>query len=225
MMDLETQNIFLFEMSPMDAIINLSFALLCGVIVAFTYRATYRGVNYSSNNVIAMIMLAMITALIIVVIGSNLARAFGLVGAMSIVRFRTAVKDTQDIIFIFFALATGLACGSGLYLVALTGTLFIAIVSWLAVQIQNENPKKREYLLQVYVHAKEQNLEHLQREIMSYTRSSKLINIKSIGEEKKELQELTFYITFKRRKKETAIIDALRKLTFVERVNLYFDED
>jgi uncharacterized membrane protein YhiD involved in acid resistance len=224
-MDLETQNIFIFEISPIDALINLSFALLCGIIVAVAYRSTYRGVNFSANNVLAMIMLAMITALVIVVIGSNLARAFGLVGAMSIVRFRTAVKDTQDIMFIFFALAAGLACGSGLYLVALTGTIFIAIVSWLAVQIQSENPRKREYLLQVYVNTANQNLELLQKSIDDNVRSAKLINVKSIGEDKKDLNELTFYVTFNRRKRETKIIDALKTLSFVERVNIYFDED
>lgn len=224
-MDLQAQNIFLFEISPVDAIINLSFALLCGLIVAFAYRATYRGVNYSANNVIAMIMLAMITALVIIVIGSNLARAFGLVGAMSIVRFRTAVKDTQDIMFIFFALAAGLACGTGLYLVALAGTIFIAIVSWVSVQIQTENPRKREYLLQVYVRTIEQDLEILQKAIDENVRTAKLINVKSIGEDKKDLNELTFYITFKRRKRETVIIDELKKLAFVERVNLFFDED
>jgi len=224
-MDLETQNIFVFEISPIDALINLSFALLCGIIVAVAYRATYRGVNFSANNVLAMIMLAMITALVIVVIGSNLARAFGLVGAMSIVRFRTAVKDTQDIMFIFFALAAGLACGSGLYLVALVGTVFIALVTWIAVQIQSENPRKREYLLQVYVNTANQDLELLQRSIDSNVRAAKLINVKSIGEDKKDLNELTFYVTFRRRKRETEIIDALKKLSFVERVNLYFDED
>jgi uncharacterized membrane protein YhiD involved in acid resistance len=224
-MNLETQNIFVFELSPIDALINLSFALLCGVIVAIAYRATYRGVNFSANNVLAMIMLAMITALVIVVIGSNLARAFGLVGAMSIVRFRTAVKDTQDIMFIFFALAAGLACGSGLYLVALTGTIFIAIVTWISVQIQTENPRKREYLLQVYVNTSNQDLELLQKSIDENVRSSKLINVKSIGEDKKDLNELTFYVTFGRKKRETKIIDSLKSLVFVERVNLYFDED
>ena len=224
-MNLETQNIFVFELSPIDALINLSFALLCGVIVAIAYRATYRGVNFSANNVLAMIMLAMITALVIVVIGSNLARAFGLVGAMSIVRFRTAVKDTQDIMFIFFALAAGLACGSGLYLVALTGTIFIAFVTWISVQIQTENPRKREYLLQVYVNTSNQDLELLQKSIDENVRSSKLINVKSIGEDKKDLNELTFYVTFGRKKRETKIIDSLKSLVFVERVNLYFDED
>lgn len=224
-MNFELQNIFVFEISPIDALIYLSSALICGIIVANAYRYTYRGVNYSANNVLAMIMLAMITALIIVVIGSNLARAFGLVGAMSIVRFRTAVKDTQDIIFIFFALASGLACGSGLHLVALVGTIFIAIVSWLTVQIQTENPRKREYLLQVYVNSHSQDLTALQKKIDDLCRSAKLINVKSIGEEKIDLNELTFYITFRRKKRETEIIDALKKLSFVERVNLYFDED
>ncbi|MEJ2051098.1 MAG: DUF4956 domain-containing protein, partial [Calditrichota bacterium] len=103
------QNIFTFSLSAGQVIINISVALLCGFIISLFYKWTYRGPNYSSNYVNSIIVLAMITAVVIMVIGNNLARAFGLVGAMSIIRFRTAVKDTQDIVFIFFALAVGLA--------------------------------------------------------------------------------------------------------------------
>jgi hypothetical protein len=103
--DTQFQDIFMFSLSPAEALANLVVALFCGVIVAILYRATYKGISYSSGYVISIIMLTLITALVIMVIGNNLARAFGLVGAMSIIRFRTAVKDTQDIMFIFFALA------------------------------------------------------------------------------------------------------------------------
>jgi uncharacterized membrane protein YhiD involved in acid resistance len=222
---LETQNIFVFEVTPIDALVNISFALLCGIIIAFVYRKTYRGVNYSANNVIAILMLAMITSLVIIVIGSNLARAFGLVGAMSIVRFRTAVKDTQDIMFIFFALAAGLACGAGMYMVGLTGTMFIGAMSWLAVLIHGENPRKREYLLQVYVKTSDQNMGKISSSIQSFARKVKLVNVKTIGEDKKDLTELTYYITFKRKNTETDLLEALNRMDFVQNVNLYFDED
>jgi uncharacterized membrane protein YhiD involved in acid resistance len=124
-MEESLQNILIFTITPQEAILNLTLALVCGIIIAAFYRATYKGVSFSTSNVISLLMLTMITTLVIMVIGNNLARAFGLVGAMSIIRFRTAVKHTQDIMYIFFALAAGLACGAGMYFIALLGTLFI----------------------------------------------------------------------------------------------------
>src|SRR5690606_36700205 len=139
---LELVNIFIFRLTPLEAIINLISALACGIAISFFYRLIFRGVSYSSSYVISVIMLFMITALVIMVIGNNLARAFGLVGAMSIIRFRTAIKDTQDIMYIFFALAAGLACGAGMYLIALTGTLFIGVTLVIISIIVSENPIK-----------------------------------------------------------------------------------
>src|SRR5210317_2112802 len=107
---------------------NLIVALLCGFMISLVYRIIYRGPHYSTSFVQAMVILSMITSLVIMVIGNNLARAFGLVGAMSIIRFRTAVKDTQDIIFIFFALAAGMAAGVGLKGLAFLGTILISLI-------------------------------------------------------------------------------------------------
>ena len=109
-------------------IINMIIALLCGLIISLFYKASYRGPHYSTSFVQALVVLSMVTSLVIMVIGNNLARAFGLVGAMSIIRFRTAVKDTQDIVFIFFSLAAGMAAGVGLKLPAFVGTIFIGSV-------------------------------------------------------------------------------------------------
>lgn len=219
------EQIFHFELTVSEAVINLFFALICGVIVAYVYQRTYRGVNYSANNVIAIIMLALITALVIMVIGSNLARAFGLVGAMSIIRFRTAVKDTQDIMFIFFALAVGLGCGAGMFLITFVGTLFIASAAWLAVLVHGENPRKREYLLQLQVNTSSSMMDILENTLAKNTRSYKLINIKSVGEESKGITELTYYVRFSKIIDSNRLISSLKQLSDVIQVNLFFDED
>src|SRR6478752_4319478 len=93
---------------------GLVTAFACGLFLSWLYRRTYRGSSYSITFDRALVTLTVITAIVIMVIGNNLARAFGLVGAMSIIRFRTAVKDAQDLVFIFFSLAVGLASGVGL---------------------------------------------------------------------------------------------------------------
>ena len=114
-------------LSPQQAATNLAVALMCGLIVARFYRwVTHRSSN-ANNFVSALIVLAMITCIVIMVIGNNLARAFGLVGAMSIIRFRTAVKDVRDIVFIFFSLAGGMAAGVGLTAISLGGIVVIGL--------------------------------------------------------------------------------------------------
>jgi len=103
----------LFPVTGFEIITNITVALVCGLFISWLYRHTYKGPGYSITFVNSMVFLAMITAVVILVIGNNLARAFGLVGAMSIIRFRTAVKETQDIVYIFFALSVGMAAGVG----------------------------------------------------------------------------------------------------------------
>jgi uncharacterized membrane protein YhiD involved in acid resistance len=108
--------------------INLTVALICGLLIGLFYRWTFRKKNHSTTFFNSLVALSMITTIVITVIGNNLARAFGLVGALSIIRFRMSVKDMKDIVFIFFALAVGMAAGVNLLLTAITGTVFIGVV-------------------------------------------------------------------------------------------------
>ena len=93
----------------------------------------------------------MITAIVLMVIGNNLARAFGLVGAMSIIRFRTAVKDTQDIVFIFFSLAVGMAAGVGYHLIAICGTVFVSLTMLVLTQFSHGSTTQREYPPAIFI--------------------------------------------------------------------------
>jgi uncharacterized membrane protein YhiD involved in acid resistance len=224
-MNFDIENIFSFQLTPAEALANLFVAFICGTIISLLYRITYRGVNYSANYVIAIIMLAMITALVIMVIGNNLARAFGLVGAMSIIRFRTAVKDTQDIMFIFFSLAIGLACGAGMYLIAITGTVFIGLSSWVAVAINEENPKKRAYLLQLYSEKTQQDSYLIEKVLKKHCSKYKLVNIKSVGESTLQINEISYYLSLRRNTTGSDLVDELNSFEGVSKVNLFYDEE
>lgn len=101
-------------------------ALFLSVCVYIIYRATYSGVMYSKDFNITIVMLALITTFIIMVIGSNLALSLGLVGALSIIRFRTAVKNSRDAAFLFWAIGIGLSCGTGIYTIGLIASAIIA---------------------------------------------------------------------------------------------------
>jgi uncharacterized membrane protein YhiD involved in acid resistance len=128
-------------------VVNITIALICGLFVALFYRLT-RERDYSATFVNSLVALSMITTIVITVIGNNLARAFGLVGALSIIRFRLGVKDMNDIVFIFFSLAVGMAVGVGLLATAFTGTIFVGIVVVLLSRLHSNSPKAREFILQ-----------------------------------------------------------------------------
>jgi uncharacterized membrane protein YhiD involved in acid resistance len=197
---------------------------LCGIFIAILYRVTYKGISYSSGYVVSLIMLTLITALVIMVIGNNLARAFGLVGAMSIIRFRTAVKDTQDIMFIFFALAIGLACGSCAFAIAITGTIFIGIIVYIASLINDTAKVRREYLVQIIYKNADQPESNLHGVLSRFCSKHKLINIKKIGENDGQLTEYSYYVILKNMNKSALFASELNKLNGVTKVNVFFDE-
>ena len=106
----------------------LCMALLLGVIIFITYRLAYTGVNYNSRFNAGNVVIVLITSVIMLMISSNLAISLGMVGALSIVRFRTAIKDPSDTIYIFWAIVEGLCVGAEIYKLAVISTIFIAIV-------------------------------------------------------------------------------------------------
>ncbi len=218
------QNLFVFTITAKDVIANIVIAMMCGFFIAFVYKYTYSGLNYSSAFTVSLIMLTMITALVIMVIGNNLARAFGMVGAMSIIRFRTAVKDASDIMFIFFALTIGLASGVKLYSIAILGTLFVSFVYFIISKMNFALPRRREFLMQIV--AREDHIgENPFGEILKkYCSKQKLVNLKTMGEAGQELMEFSFYVNLRNESKGTAMVSELNALPGVEQTNLFFDE-
>ena len=110
-------------LSNLEVVSALALSAICSVMIANIYRFTHKGTGYSQSYVQSLLLLGLITTLIMVVIGSNIARAFSLVGALSIIRFRNAIKETRDVAFIFFVMAIAMACGTRFYSVALLATV------------------------------------------------------------------------------------------------------
>ncbi len=217
-------DIFTLSISLRDVIYNLIVALFCGIIISMLYRYTYKGLNYSASFAISMIMLAMITSIVIMVIGNNLARAFGMVGAMSIIRFRTAVKDATDIMFIFFALSIGLAAGVKMYAVAIFGTLFISLIFLIISSFNFGLSRKREYLLQILSISDDVSGGQINDIIKKFCRRSKLINVKALGEPGNELMEFSYHVFLKDDDFASRMIKELKKHSDIKNVNLFFDE-
>ena len=198
-------------------------ALVCGMFVSYIYRWTYTGTSYSTTFVHSIVAFAMISTVVIMIIGNNLARAFGLMGSMAIIRFRMAIKDTQDIVFIFLSLAIGMAAGTGMYQVAIASTLFIGLVILLLSKSRYASLHKREYLLQFqYTSENDEDAPYFDI-FRRFCKKFKLVNIKSLGET--DTMVLSYYIKLKRQDAGKEFIRQIGQVEGISNINFFYDED
>jgi uncharacterized membrane protein YhiD involved in acid resistance len=127
--------------SALDMVIALGLAFVLGLFIYMVYKKTFKGVMYSASFGVSLMAMTLITTLIILAVTSNIILSLGMVGALSIVRFRSAIKEPMDIAFLFWAISAGIVLGAGLIPLAVFGSLFIGIILVLFINKRNvENP-------------------------------------------------------------------------------------
>jgi len=109
-----------------DVAMSMVMSTLLTFVLAHVYRLTHRGTSYSQSFLVTMFLMSVTTSVVMLIIGSNIARAFSLVGALSIIRFRTAVKDARDTGYLFAAMVVGMGCGTQFYLASISLTVFVS---------------------------------------------------------------------------------------------------
>jgi len=159
---------------------------------------------------------------VLLVIGNNLATAFGLVGAMSIIRFRTAVRDVQDIVFIFFSLGIGMASGVGLYMVAVIGTVFICLVLLLLSNTNVFQTADVNYLIHITYKPSEIK-DEVKEALRKNTNSLKVVNVRALDE--KDFIEVYYNMKLKKGVEKELLIRKLKNFDDVRDINIYFDDD
>ena len=128
MNDFSFADIFTLSMSPLRVLITLLLALAVGGFICFIYKRTFGGVMYSRNFNLSLIVLTMVTSLMLMLINNSLALSMGMVGALSIIRFRTAIKDPMDTVFMFWSVGEGIALGTKFYDIAVISAIVIGVV-------------------------------------------------------------------------------------------------
>lgn len=114
--------------STLDVLLALGLSFVLGLFIFAIYKKTYSGVMYSDSFGVSLIAMSMITSLVILAVTSNVVLSLGMVGALSIVRFRTAIKEPMDIAFLFWSIAVGIVLGAGLLPLAVIGSVIIGII-------------------------------------------------------------------------------------------------
>ena len=115
--------------TPENVLLSLLLAFVLGQVIAWVYYFTHSGLSYSRTYVQSLVLVTVAVAMVMAVIGDNIIRAFGLMGALALVRFRNVLKDTRDMIFIFSSLVVGMAAGSQRYAIAVMGTAILSLIS------------------------------------------------------------------------------------------------
>ena len=132
------------EFSAIDTLIGMLFALVIGLFIYLIYKKTFTGVMYSTGFGMSLVGLSLVTTLVIMAVTSNVVLSLGMVGALSIVRFRSAIKEPMEIVFLFWALAVGIVIGAGMIPLAVIGSLIIGVI---LVVFVNQKVRNTPYIL------------------------------------------------------------------------------
>lgn len=203
-----------------DIVIRILAAAVLGAVVYISYWYTHAGTTYSKKFNVSLLTLTILTGAVMTVIGNNVALSLGMVGALSIVRFRTAIKDSRDTTYIFWAIIIGICCGVGDYKVAGVGSAVVFLVLLFLGRVRNEN---RMLLIIRAANAKELDLEGV---ISRYYNNKALLKVKNTTPETVELiYELTRKVYMESYKNESDITEHLYALGNVDYVNIVTQSD
>ena len=203
-----------------DIVIRILASAVLGAVVYISYWYTHAGTTYSKKFNVSLLTLTILTGAVMTVIGNNVALSLGMVGALSIVRFRTAIKDTRDTTCIFWAIIIGICCGVGDYKVGGVGSAVVFLVLLFLGRVRNEN---RMLLIIRAANAKELDLEGV---ISRYYNNKALLKVKNTTPETVELiYELTRKVYMESYKNESDITEHLYALGNVEYVNIVTQSD
>ncbi|MFT6068429.1 MAG: putative membrane protein YhiD involved in acid resistance [Bacteriovoracaceae bacterium] len=204
-----------------DIILNFCLPAILMTPITILYKKTHKGVTYNQAFSHTMYMMAVTVSVIMMIIGSNVARAFSLVGALSIIRFRTAVKDTKDTGYIFASIAIGMSTGTGMYMVAVMFTILFIVLMLLLNYFRVGEKIISDKLLKIEL-ADTNSREELNSFLLKNVESYSLIHSEMIGEGSDTL--LTYIVTTKEDFNDEIILKGLKENFKVKNTSLYYND-
>ncbi|GAC01544.1 MULTISPECIES: DUF4956 domain-containing protein [Gordonia] len=201
-----------------DIIVSLSLSFVLSAIIGWVYRLTHKNVSYSQSYVQTLVIVGMVVSLIMLVVGSNIARAFALVGALSVVRFRNAIKETRDVGFIFLVMAIGMTTGTRFYVLAIAATVAICLVmvlmskfNWFKLDVQRQ-------VVKVQVPPEPEYTARVEDVLIDKCKEFELVSTESVRSG--ALSELYYTAQLKKGTKPGELISALSAVNTGQRVTV-----
>lgn len=204
--------------TPLDIglVLFLSFGL--SLTVAWAYRYTHRGVSYSQSYVHTLVLMGTVVSLIMLIIGSNIARAFALVGALSIIRFRNAMKETRDVGFIFLVMAIGMAVGTRFYLLAAFSTIVLCLFVVILFRFNLFAKQVRERILRIQLPVDRDPEAAFADAFHKYLEEHRIISLETVRAG--VLQEAVYSVVLARSANPQRLLEDLRRSNDNHKVSL-----
>lgn len=206
------------EFTVLDVVIVMILSFILSAFIGWIYKKTHRGTSYTQSFVFTLVMNGMVVALVMMIVGSNIARAFSLVGALSIIRFRNAVKETRDVGFIFFSMAVGMAVGTKFYFLAIVAAIVISLMVLLMTRFNWFAREMASQILRVQVPNGAFFDQLFDSPFLKYTSSSELISVDSVHSGM--LTELTYSIGMKKSNQIQEFLTEIKNLNGNNKVTL-----
>lgn len=208
------------ELSLESIIFNVLVSAALGIFIYVSYMITHKGTIYSKKFNVSLIVMTVLTGTVMTVIGNNIALSLGMVGALSIVRFRTAIKDSRDTIYIFWTVIAGICCGVGDYLVAAVGSVVTFLVLLIFGLIKSDNR------MLIIIRASRSRQATIQAYIFSVFKRKAILRVRNTDEENIEfIYEINQNLLKKAEEKGENLIDSVYNLGGVEYVNIVMQND
>ncbi len=208
------------DISIPDVLTNLLVAVVLSLTIFISYWYTHVGTAYSRKFNVSLITLAILTATVMMVIGSNIALSLGMVGALSIVRFRTAIKDSRDTTYIFWAITVGIGCGAGFYPVAIIGSMAVFIILLVLGRVTNNQR------LLIIIKANRESEKEIEGTVFRKFNKKAFLKVKNTTNESIEwIYELSRTAYDKGEKSNQSTVETLYKLGGIDYVNIITQSD
>lgn len=206
----------LFNNTDVFSVLLLSFLL--SMIIGFIYRYTHKGASYSQSYVHTLVIIGTVVALIMLIIGSNIAKAFALVGALSIVRFRNAMKETRDVAFIFMIMAIGMSVGTRFYFMGIVATIVLSGIVLFLYKFNIFAKDIQEKVLRIRI-SSESDYENLFYNLFNdKLQEYRLISLETV--KSGTLYEVVYSVVLKKETSVQKLLEEIRKLNDNQKVTL-----
>lgn len=206
------------EFSVTDVLLVLLLGFALSAFIGWIYKITHRGSSYTQSFVYTLVLNGMVVAVIMLIVGSSIARAFSLVGALSIIRFRNAVKETRDVGFIFFTMSIGMAVGTKFYLLAIIATIVISLVILLMTRLNWYSREIASQILRIQLPNATPFDNMFDQIFLKYTNASELISVDTVHSGM--LTELTYSVGLKKSNQVQDFLVEIKKINGNNRVSL-----
>ena len=208
------------ELTVNMIILNIAMAAALGFIIYISYYFSHIGTIYSKKFNVSLIVMTVLTGTVMTVIGNNIALSLGMVGALSIVRFRTAIKDSRDTMYIFWAVIVGICCGVGDYIVAAIGSAFTFVILLALGAIKNDNR------MLLIIRASRSRQSVIQAQVFKLFNHKAVLRVRNAsGENIEMIYEISSRILQKAERDTINVTDSIMEIGGVEYVNIVMQND